>query len=370
MWIMLCQEDDPDPLYRTMIPFDNWLPILSTSSSPDEGGRVRRYNSPQPTPRTSTSVPTPASSRRSSGRSSATSSAEPRSRHASASTSAESAWCAGGLTHILHRRLVAALGPYAGRLVSAEKAGVLWASTLTPFGGRALRRVTGDRPLDDRRVPTARTITPGVTTTDDLVWHYWQTSRDLGLDVAFALFPHPPRPRSCRRTTWCARATSSIATPASSTSGSTPTTSTWPTCRAAARPTRPPASRRGSPTTFACRTSTSPNFVTAGPATPCCTTCSPSRPPGHPGPKIYSHNLGLFLHQPGPLIGLPWDSRTPAPAARYARIRQRLRHGARHRGPGAGMGNPPLRLGTEEPVLFDRDGCSTLCPRQTEFHLI
>ena len=28
-------------------------------------------------------------------------------------------------------------------------------------------------------------ITPGVTTIDDLVWHYWQHARDLGLDVAF-----------------------------------------------------------------------------------------------------------------------------------------------------------------------------------------
>jgi hypothetical protein len=29
-----------------------------------------------------------------------------------------------------------------------------------------------------------------------------------------------------------------------------------------------------------------------------------------------------------------------------------------------------LRLGTEEPVIFTRDGCRTLCGRQTEYHLI
>jgi hypothetical protein len=30
-------------------------------------------------------------------------------------------------------------------------------------------------------------------------------------------------------------------------------------------------------------------------------------------PKIYSHNLGLFLHQPGPLIGLPWEQERDLP---------------------------------------------------------
>ena len=24
-------------------------------------------------------------------------------------------------------------------------------------------------------------------------------------------------------------------------------------------------------------------------------------------PKIYSHSIGYFLHEPGPLIGLPWE---------------------------------------------------------------
>ena len=44
MWIILCQEDDPDPLYRTMIPFDNWLPILSGLLFARDDGRIRRYN--------------------------------------------------------------------------------------------------------------------------------------------------------------------------------------------------------------------------------------------------------------------------------------------------------------------------------------
>ena len=44
MWIMLCQEDDPDPLFKTMIPMDKWPPILSMLVFAREGGTVRRYN--------------------------------------------------------------------------------------------------------------------------------------------------------------------------------------------------------------------------------------------------------------------------------------------------------------------------------------
>ena len=28
MWIVLCQEDNPDPVFTTLIPMDTWCPIL------------------------------------------------------------------------------------------------------------------------------------------------------------------------------------------------------------------------------------------------------------------------------------------------------------------------------------------------------
>ena len=220
---------------------------------------------------------------------------------------------------------------------------------------------------------TARTITPGVTTIDDLVWHYWQTSRDIGLEVAFRPYFRIHRdPRAAAGRGGPPRRRRSTATPASSTCASTPTTSTSPTSPAAARPTRPPASRRAWPTTYACRTSSWPASATASPATRCCATCWP-RPPARASraAKIYSHNLGLFLHQPGPLIGLPWEQEDTGPRGEVT-----LEYASAFvmelgtEGPVPEWGGAPLRLGTEEPVLFDRDGCRTVCPRQTEFHLI
>jgi len=46
MWLIICQEDDLDPVYRTMIPMDTWCPILQMlvfyDRGPGEG--VERIN--------------------------------------------------------------------------------------------------------------------------------------------------------------------------------------------------------------------------------------------------------------------------------------------------------------------------------------
>jgi hypothetical protein len=88
-------------------------------------------------------------------------------------------------------------------------------------------------------------------------------------------------------------------------------------------------------------------------------------------PRIYSHNLGLFLHQPGPLIGLPWEQKNTGPRGDV-----RLEYDSAFvmelstDGPVPEWGGQILRFEMEEPVIFTRDGCQTLCGRQTEFHVI
>ncbi len=37
MWLILCQEDDLDPVYETMIPMDTWCPILQILIFYDRG---------------------------------------------------------------------------------------------------------------------------------------------------------------------------------------------------------------------------------------------------------------------------------------------------------------------------------------------
>ena len=37
MWLILCQEDDLEPVFRTMIPMDTWCPILQILVFYDRG---------------------------------------------------------------------------------------------------------------------------------------------------------------------------------------------------------------------------------------------------------------------------------------------------------------------------------------------
>ena len=93
--------------------------------------------------------------------------------------------------------------------------------------------------------------------------------------------------------------------------------------------------------------------------------------PAFAEPRIYSHNLGLFLHQPGPLIGLPWEQVNTGPRGDV-----RLEYDSAFvmelstDGPVPEWGGQILRAEMEEPVIFTREGCRTLCGRQTEFHVI
>ena len=185
VWLVLCQEDNPDPLYPTMIPMDNWSPILSMLVMVDEGGRVRRYNLSAVDTKDLYERPYAGQleemqwpilvdllTKR-----------DPRTIGIDIGSVA---WAAGGLTHNLYNQLVATLPePYRGRLVSAEKAAVLWGGTLTDREAVLFERVTEIGQAMIAECYRSGTITPGVTTTDDLVWHYWQHARDLGLDVSF-----------------------------------------------------------------------------------------------------------------------------------------------------------------------------------------
>ncbi len=185
VWLVLCQEDNPDPLYPTMIPMDNWSPILSMLVMVDEGDRVRRYNLSAVDTKDLYERPYAGQleemqwpilvdllTKR-----------DPRTIGIDIGSVA---WAAGGLTHNLYNQLVATLPePYRGRLVSAEKAAVLWGGTLTDREAVLFERVTEIGQAMIAECYRSGTITPGVTTTDDLVWHYWQHARDLGLDVSF-----------------------------------------------------------------------------------------------------------------------------------------------------------------------------------------
>jgi hypothetical protein len=374
MWIILCQEDNPDPLFLTMIPFDNWHPILSCLVFVRDGDTVRRYNLSGVDTKDLYERPY-------SGQ------LEEKQwpllldlivQHDPATIGINTgsvAWAAGGLTFNLHRQLVGHLpARYRERLVSAEAAAVHWASTMTDAEAVHFRRVTELGQYMIAECFSARTITPGVTRIDDLVWHYWQHSRDIGLDVAFR--PYFRLHRDERDTGWPA----DVVAPGDLIH-----------CDVGIKYMRfnsdhqhvayvPRLGETDAPAGLRARLADNNRLQDIYMAgfrhgqtgnQMLAAMLRAAEAAGIPEPKIYSHNLGLFLHQPGPLIGLPWDQEARLPRGEVALdYNSAFVMELSTNGPVPEWGGQMLRLGTEEPVIFTRDGCRTLCGRQTAFHLI
>jgi hypothetical protein len=91
-----------------------------------------------------------------------------------------------GLSHSEHGRLVAALGPaYAARLVGAEAAAVGWLETRIPAEVAVYPQIVAMGHALIARAFSRAVITPGVTTTADVVWWMRQTMHDAGLRAWF-----------------------------------------------------------------------------------------------------------------------------------------------------------------------------------------
>jgi hypothetical protein len=91
-----------------------------------------------------------------------------------------------GLSHSEHGRLVAAIGPeYAGRLVGAEAAAVGWLETRIPAEVELYPQIVALGHTLITRAYSRAVITPGFTTTNDVVWWMRQTMHDVGLRAWF-----------------------------------------------------------------------------------------------------------------------------------------------------------------------------------------
>jgi len=89
---------------------------------------------------------------------------------------------AAGLTHALHQRLVEVLPKdYVDRLVSAEDLVIRWAETRSDDEMEVYGHIVGIARMVISEAFSARVITPGVTTTEDVTWYICQRFEDLNL---------------------------------------------------------------------------------------------------------------------------------------------------------------------------------------------
>jgi Xaa-Pro aminopeptidase len=93
---------------------------------------------------------------------------------------------------------------------------------------------------------------------------------------------------------------------------------------------------------------------------------------GIPGPRIYSHSLGTFLHKPGRLIGLPWEQVNNPGRGDVELVPNScftVELSITMPAPEWGEGKE-FRLPLEQDVVFTPKGVYYLDGRQTKFHLI
>lgn len=86
---------------------------------------------------------------------------------------------------------------------------------------------------------------------------------------------------------------------------------------------------------------------------------------------MYSHSLGLYLHEPGPLIGLPWEQeRCPGRGDVPLRFGNCFTMELSVTDAVPEWSNQAVTVAMEQDVAFTRAGCRPIDGRQTAFHLI
>ncbi len=377
MWLILCQEDNLDPVFTTMVPVNTWCPILQVLVFYDTGETVERinlsgtntydlYDRPIATQLLEAQWPKLIEV------------IEARDPQRIGLNIGSVEWAAGGLTHNLYQQLAERLpARYVERFVSAEVAATRWLATLTE----------GDIALHEHVVAVARAIiaecyspkvlVPGVTTAVDLEWHYWQRATDLGLEIAFKPYFSMVRSQAARdrlgpddrairpgdlvhcdvgikylRLNSDHQQWAYILSP-----GETDAPEGMKRLLAQ-------ANRLQDIFMAEFRVGLTGNELLSS-------ILIRAHAEGVPGPKVYSPSLGYYLHEPGPLIGLPWEQERCVDRGdvvlnpNYAFTMELC-----VRAPVPEWDGQEVTFSIEEDVLFTEEGCRPIHGRQTEFHLI
>ena len=379
MWIILCQEDDYDPVFKTMIPMNAWAPILQMLIFYDRGSGngVERINLSMTDTGDLYDRPWKGVRYEEQWKQLNQIIQERQPERIGINIGSVN-WAAGGLTYNLYRQLLEAIpSTLAGNLVSAEKACEYWLMTLTNEELDIFNHVARIAHGLISECFSPKSITPGVTTTEDLEWVYWQLSSNLGLELAFKPFFRLIR-RNAKKET-CPVEDKIIRR------------GDLLHCDVGIRYLRLNSDHQelayvlqdgetNAPEGFSRLLSegnrlqklfmkefhiglTGNQLLT--------NILSSARAQGIPNPRVYSHSLGLYLHQPGPLIGLPWEQeKCPGRGDVALGYNSCFTMELAVEDDVTGWDSQKVRLSLEQDVKFTERGCEPLDGVQTSFHLI
>jgi hypothetical protein len=380
MWLIICQEDDYDPLFSSMVRFRTWAPILQMlifTRDPQDGS-VRRINLSMTDlgdlyekPWNGTNFPEQWEML-----GELVQQLDPR---RIGINTGSTQWMAGGLTHNLYRQLLAALPEaYHARLVSAEEAAVYWGMTLCDEEIAAYRHVvtlTKDIIAD---CYSAKKVIPGHTTLDDLRWNFWQDVTDCGLQNSFVPFFNMVRYDPIRKVVSLSNGVIQLGDlihcdVGLKYLGLCSDLQEW------AYVLRP--GEDNAPAGFQNilyqvnrlqRVYMSEFSAGLDGNTLLKNILDKAAEEDIPNPRVYSHSLGHYLHEPGPLIGLPWEQnfnpgRGEVKLSGNSVFTMELSAADQV----TEWGGELLNISAEQDVCFiEGRGCFPLAALQTRFHLI
>jgi hypothetical protein len=376
-WLIVCQEDNLDPIFQTMIPMDTWCPILQILLFIGHGDRIERLNISGTNTHALYDRPYAGQlvEEQWAQLIAALERADPRCIGLNIGSVQ---WAAGGLTHNLYEQLHARLPrQFHERFVSAEVAATHWATSLTETDIATYEHVCNVAHAVIAETYSRAAIVPGHTTLDDLTWFYWQRCSDLGLPMSFK-----PSFRLIR------------GSEAKEKHGETDTvirSGDLIHCDVGFQYLRFHSDHQQIAYVLEPGETEAPTglnallaegtrlqnlfmsaFETGITGDELLAKILASAETLHiPGAKVYSHSVGLFLHEPGPLIGLPWEQ-ISNPGRGDVRViaNSCFTMELSVTGPVPEWGDEAVRLPLEEDVVWDGTVCRPLDGRQTAFHLI
>jgi Xaa-Pro aminopeptidase len=384
MWIVCCNEDNLDPVFETMIPYENWNPITQILVFFDQGPAkgVERLN----VARTDTQGlfknawdAAAFDAKKGEGQWEALSRVvRERDPKRIGLNEGEIQWAAGGLTSVLKKRIVEAVGPkYAARLQSAEPLATLWGETLIEEEVEVMERAAALSRSIIADMFSSKVVTVGQTTAEDLRWYYWQRVADLGLKVSFSPFVsirgrspkdvekwgkddkiiRPGDLLHCdvgiKYMRWNSdhQEMAYVLRP-----GEVDVPETFKKMMA-------DCNRLQDVYVGEFKTGLTGNELLGA-------MLNKARELGIPAPRIYSHSLGLFLHEPGPLIGLPWEQVNNVGRGDVKLVPMSAFTAEMSVTAPVPEWGVDFRLPLEQDILFDGEKAFFLAGRQTAFHII
>jgi len=380
MWLIVCQEDDLDPVYMTMIPMDTWCPILQMLIFHDKGPGlgVERINLSFTDTKDLYDTPWPGRSHHREQWKLLREIVEERDPERIGINTGSVQWAAGGLTHNLYLQLEEALpGKYVDRLVSAEDCATHWLATLTDGEVELYEHVVRVAHALIAECYSGKAIMPGVTTIRDLAWYYWHRCTDLGLSVAFNPFFTIVRSEAEKglhgegddviRHGDFVRCDVGIEY-----LGLITDHQEWAYILRPGEADAPEGARRLMAEGNRLQDCFMAGFERGLTGNEMLARIlKDARGKGIPNPRVYSHGLGHLLHEPGPLIGLPWEQEWNEGRGDVA-----LEHNYAFtmelsvEGPLPEWGGEGFRCALEQDVVYTVDGCRVIGERQTGFHLV